>query len=119
MEQTLDSLALRVDADTALERAISAVSPQVLAHRIRGARGDALQAKVASEAGISAPFLSKLERGYARPSGETLRAIAEATGWPVEDFVKPDAERPFGKGLTRTLSSIFSSKPSDDSRSAR
>ncbi len=40
--------------------------------------------KLAERAGISNPYLSQIERGLRKPSGEILKAIARALYVPVE-----------------------------------
>lgn len=115
----LDVAAGQAAADKLLSRRIAAVPPSLLATRIKGARGKRTQAEVASKAGVSAPFLSKLENGKERPGGETLRSLAEATGRDVEEFLRLDEGDPFSERSTENSSWTPSSLFSDASRSAR
>ena len=49
-------------------------------------------ADVATPAGISAPFLSRLERGQRGASGEVLRRLASTLDLPPEMLFTDDAE---------------------------
>jgi transcriptional regulator with XRE-family HTH domain len=49
------------------------------------------QDALAQRAGISAPYLCRIERGYARPSPAVLDRIARALGLPPVEY---DADAP-------------------------
>jgi transcriptional regulator with XRE-family HTH domain len=55
-------------------------------HRIRRARGESMRT-VAAAAGVSQPFLSKLESGQLAPSIATLYALSDALGVSPSDLL--------------------------------
>lgn len=55
--------------------------------RVRQRRGDSL-AEVASRAGMSAQYLSEVERGRKEPSSEMIAAVAGALETTVVDLVQ-------------------------------
>lgn len=70
-------------------------------------------ADLAEASGLSVSFLSKIERGQARPSVTALQAVAEALGVPVGWFFETDGpvpaeERPFVVRATRRRKLTYS-----------
>ncbi len=54
------------------------------------------QDELARRAGISGPWLCRIERGYVRPSPEVLDRIVRALGLPSDDAA-PEADTPEGR----------------------
>ena len=104
-------------ATAPLEEQIRATSRELLAARIREARGGVPQDRFADSIGTSRRHLIRLEKGYNRPRAAMLTRIAEATQTPVETFLRPDPGSPFPPEISTTSStssSTHSRGPSDD-----
>lgn len=69
---------------TAVEDVIAGVGPRL--HALRRARGISLAA-LATETGLTASTLSRLENGKLRPTLEQLLPLARAHGVPLDDLV--------------------------------
>jgi transcriptional regulator with XRE-family HTH domain len=50
---------------------------------------DITQEKLAEEIGVSAEFISNMERGKAAPSFETLEKLANVLETDIQEFFKP------------------------------
>ena len=50
---------------------------------------DITQEKLAEEIGVSAEFISNMERGKAAPSFETLEKLARVLETDIQEFFKP------------------------------
>jgi transcriptional regulator with XRE-family HTH domain len=50
---------------------------------------DITQEKLAEEIGVSAEFISNMERGKAAPSFETLEKLASVLETDIQEFFKP------------------------------
>ncbi|MGT0250412.1 helix-turn-helix domain-containing protein [Burkholderia pyrrocinia] len=89
--------------DPAVEKVSRALSAQI--HAFRTAAGIP-SGTLAKMAGISHSMLSRIEKGTATPSIETLTKIANALGKPVSRFFVDQSERhdcafvPAGEGVT-------------------
>lgn len=92
----------------ALQDRIRRAPADLIAKRIRRARREASigggvvrlsHDALAERMGTSSRHhLIKLEKGLHRPRAELLLVIAEATGYSVEWFLRPDPEDPFTVG---------------------
>ncbi|MFM0116335.1 helix-turn-helix domain-containing protein [Paraburkholderia nemoris] len=89
--------------DPAVEKVSRALSAQI--HAFRTSAGIA-SGTLAKMAGISHSMLSRIEKGTATPSIETLTRLANALGKPVSRFFVDQSERhdcsfvPTGQGVT-------------------
>jgi transcriptional regulator with XRE-family HTH domain len=87
-------------ASVTRKRAASGARALPIASSIRARRrrlGLTLQA-LADKSGLSAPFLSQVERNQATPSITSLIAIAQALGVDIQYFISPP---PFGEVVRR------------------
>ena len=103
--------------------AIAALVDPVRVRRARDATGltqGEMAARVAEVAGheISSAALSQIERGLTRPSAETLRGIASATGYPPAFFLRRGDDTIEGDASAPTFFRSLRSASSRDRRGA-
>lgn len=93
------------DAAESLRHA-AAVVPLVSPDRIRIARDHSgwTQLQLAEVVGLTPAAISQLEAGRSRPSAQTLVALADATGYPIDYFARHQGDAEF-TGFFRSLRS--------------
>jgi transcriptional regulator with XRE-family HTH domain len=102
-EDNIENESTGTQRDPAIEKVAQALSTQI--RTFRTAAGIA-SGTLAKRAGISHSMLSRIEKGTATPSIETLTRIAMALGKPVSRFFVDQSERhdcsfvPAGQGVT-------------------
>lgn len=115
-EESADIEVAEKQIDPAVEKVSRALAAQI--HTFRTSAGIA-SGTLAKMAGISHSMLSRIEKGTATPSIETLTRLANALGKPVSRFFVDQSDRAAQRTLRGGLWRLSSLNPASRQTDAR